>query len=258
MLLSTQSIARRYCKDLAVSHASTKWNVVQRSGFRPMSHKQRQELLNSITREQKEYGTDHRSISETEDQMTHLEGYANFELFQGLSKKNAQKLGDRNEVVYDPYAELENDNAERAKHPKQERLLMELVDYFAQRIVYETEEQYRNRIGMNNKHFYNIPSDDVAFRGMPSTRADDPRFLQAKYIAFKGNELPFWHQHHQKIIERCYDIFQKKLWRVRDIAYCDHLCFVYVDNRHNMYSVSGRDGKGMFGAPGVMPSRGSE
>ena len=253
--------SKRFCKELAVSNASSRWNVVQRSGIRPMSKSQRVAMMKAISREQREYGEQFRSISNTEDFVTKLEGFKRVSLtspkmFDRLREKEARQLGRKSEIVYDPYVEAKKANEERQRKPKQERMLHELADYFAQRIVFETEEQYRNRIGIGNKHFHSAPSDDVAHGNLKQNAADDPRFLQAKYITFKGSELAFWHQHHQLIINRSYEIFKKKLWRVRDIAYCDDMCFIYVDNRHVPYSAP--DSGKKFGFAGAMVHRGSE
>ena len=262
----------------SVLPSSPSWNPVQRSGFKPMSKQKLEDMVKQLKKERHELGTrnDWTKADWEEAKAEGLDTGASYkkpkiferdavrdrdEVFKKEARRAEKARGhtDRS-IVYDGRYGDEEDAKKKGKMDEMERQKHELIVYMARKIVWETEEQYRNRLGIDDASFISRLPEDLG-RGMNIMADEDPRFLQARYVEFFGAELECWKHYHVDIIRETSDQFQKKHWRVRDIAFCDNTCFVFVDNRHRphinlLYSENVGTPKGsLWGRAGQMITR---
>eukprot|EP01063_Lacrimia_lanifica_P009648 TRINITY_DN16582_c0_g1_i1.p1 TRINITY_DN16582_c0_g1~~TRINITY_DN16582_c0_g1_i1.p1 ORF type:complete len:284 (+),score=98.88 TRINITY_DN16582_c0_g1_i1:51-902(+) len=248
------------------------WNPVKRSGFRPMSKEKMKAMIARLKEERMELGErqDWTQADWEEAKAEGLDTERRASKLGSMFKKELERASElRGEVKYtfsdvDPDVGKVQADSDPSAEPSEDEKIEDLVQYFATRMVWEVEEMYRNRVGTaGGTTFLNKPPEDTTAHDYDYGQADDPRFLQAKYIRFKRVELPFWHKHHRRIIQATAALFQRKLWRVRDIAYCDDMCLVFVDNRHQPHyyrAVSDKKRSAfntVWGAPGPSKSKGS-
>ncbi|KAJ9471303.1 hypothetical protein DIPPA_11139 [Diplonema papillatum] len=233
------------CVEDVGNAVSTKvgWNPVTRSGFRPMSREKMQSMILQLKKERTEHG-DVNQWTHTDWEEAKAEGLDTMDIpVKDRYERDDPTRYDQRAVLFKKEMlrteQLRGQARVPINHPRDDYddKYMDVVNYFAARIVWEVEEQYRQRIGVDNAgEFYAKPSDDHSFYNKTYDESDDNRFLQAKYIAFAGAQLDFWKIHHQDIIRAAAALFRKKMWRVRDVAYCDDMCFVFVDNRHQPHA----------------------
>ena len=243
------------------------YNPVTRSGFKPMSKRKLYDMVKQLKKERMEQGqrSDWTQAdweeAKSEGLDTGIEKVSSHtgpdhdlkfqnRLYSKEIERAMRLKGHAMEVIYPDREETSQEKAERKEEEATAAKKRDLVNFFASRIVWEVEEQYRMRLSADDPSLTRKPSHWFAeneFR--PMSQGPDARLLQAKYVAFEeGPEREFWHEHHVDVIKAATLLFQQKLWRVRDVAYCDNSCFVFVDNRHApvQYSVVHDAKKGQF------------
>eukprot|EP01062_Namystynia_karyoxenos_P069320 TRINITY_DN64834_c0_g1_i1.p1 TRINITY_DN64834_c0_g1~~TRINITY_DN64834_c0_g1_i1.p1 ORF type:complete len:308 (+),score=93.90 TRINITY_DN64834_c0_g1_i1:75-926(+) len=215
----------------AAGEAEGSWNPVQRSGFRPMRRHELEKVVARLREERREHGDPAHYTRQDWAEALGEGADAETELLSEEQRAERLKRSFTRGLRAPPESDIPDlvDTPEGGAAPAADGL-SDMVRYLAEKIVWETEEQYRQRVGVDDPWFKGrIPT--YAMRRKGGQVGEDARFLQAKYVEFQGLELACWHQLHRRVVRVAAELFKRKLWAVRDIAYCDHLCFVYVDNR---------------------------